>query len=364
MAAMRKLYAWLGAATLLVLVSVAQAGGPTVLKPYVVLILDTSGSMIDVGDGNPTGYGPPTCVSSWAAGNVDNKLNDARCAIDNIANSYGDIVFGFGRFRNSMSGTTTPATFPTGCCSHGPDSGASGGCPAGPTCTGTDEMFELLTPLIDGNNAATASWVNGTANTCTAAGTDPRDLERRQQHATRRSVARRQRLLRRHADPHHHARREPRWRHRSWDDRDVHDDRGEQLRRRRVGVGQRRRRRRLQRDVDGRDDRVGHQVHRDDRRDGARSVGWRQRGRITASGRQRWLRSDQRRPDQRRVLARAGYRRYRVQLESGDVHGDDGALLDDDHDVVSSRLAMSHAQTCVAACTGATAAASSAGRTS
>ena len=71
---MRKLLAWLGAAASIVVFSAyAHAGGGTALKPYVTLILDTSGSMTLTGNcpgpgsvgsvpcGNPTGFGPPSC---------------------------------------------------------------------------------------------------------------------------------------------------------------------------------------------------------------------------------------------------------------------------------------------------------------
>ena len=167
MAAMRKVFARLGVAALLVLWSVsAHAGSGNVLKPYVVLILDTSGSMVRTdGFGNPTGFGPPSC------GGIDNKLNHAKCAIYNIANSYGDIDLALARFRNVTSGTTTAATFPTGCCSGGPDGASCGG--SSITCSAGDSMFELLAPINDGTNAATAVWVNGTGNTCTATGSDP-----------------------------------------------------------------------------------------------------------------------------------------------------------------------------------------------
>ncbi len=126
----------------------ARAGDP--LKPYVVLVLDVSGSM----DG-ATGSGPPSC------GGVDSKLDHARCAIRKIVNSYGDMVFGLGRFRMAMSGTTTANTFPAGCSS------------TQTTCNATSDAFELLTPLVDGNNDAADAWVNLTGNTCTATGTDP-----------------------------------------------------------------------------------------------------------------------------------------------------------------------------------------------
>src|SRR3954470_24846582 len=91
---MRRLIAWLGATTLFVLTSSAHAQND-VLKPYVVLILDTSGSM-DIS----TGAGPTSC------GKPDKRINHAVCAINNIANSYGDMVFSLARFRETTTGST------------------------------------------------------------------------------------------------------------------------------------------------------------------------------------------------------------------------------------------------------------------
>src|SRR5688500_11224277 len=93
---MRKLFAWLGVAMLVVVCgsSPAYAGDP--LKPYVVLILDTSGSM-----DAPTGSGPPSC------GGTDTRIEHATCAINRIVNSYGDMVFALGRFREQTGGTFT-----------------------------------------------------------------------------------------------------------------------------------------------------------------------------------------------------------------------------------------------------------------
>ncbi len=159
---MRKLFALAGMATLALFGTPRADAAGNALKPYVVLILDTSGSMLQA-----TGSGAPSC------GGIDTKLNHARCAINKIANSYGDIVFALGRFRQVMGGATTAATFPAGCCTAGPSVGANGACAAGITCNTTDNQFELLTPLIDGNNSGPALWTNGTGNTCTAAGTDP-----------------------------------------------------------------------------------------------------------------------------------------------------------------------------------------------
>src|SRR5678815_3971664 len=121
---MSRILAWLGVATLIVLArtpDVRAANDP--LKPFVVLAFDTSGSMATA-----TGSGSPSC------GGADTRLNHARCAISKIVQSYGDMVFGFGRFRTVMGGTTTAATFPTGCCVAGPDVGANGACADGVSC--------------------------------------------------------------------------------------------------------------------------------------------------------------------------------------------------------------------------------------
>jgi hypothetical protein len=153
---MRKLFAWLGMATLSVLWSATAHAQGTALKPYVVLVLDTSGSM-----GGATGSGPPSC------GGTDTKLDHARCAINNIANSYGDIVFGLGEFRSSH------VTGGAGTC--GLNTGAPTDCDMAQTgCTTTDERFELLTPLVDGNNASAARWTDQSCGTCgTAIASDP-----------------------------------------------------------------------------------------------------------------------------------------------------------------------------------------------
>ncbi|MBA3396234.1 MAG: hypothetical protein H0T89_26625 [Deltaproteobacteria bacterium] len=128
--------------------STAHAGDP--LKPYVVLALDTSGSM-----NIATGSGPPSC------GGPDTRINHARCAINRIVNSYGDIVFGLGRFRMAMGGT-----FPSCTLTGAGTSGSS-------TCNTTTNMFELLSAVVDGDNEKAAVWTDGTINTCTQVGSDP-----------------------------------------------------------------------------------------------------------------------------------------------------------------------------------------------
>jgi Putative metal-binding motif len=171
---MRKLCAWLGAATLLLVCSIASGDSGTALKPYVTLILDTSGSMSEA-----TGFGSPTCgahcsthtntlctttancpVSETCVAPPDQKFFHAKCAIGNIANSYGDIVFALARYRANLGGAVS-GEFPAGCTA------------APPTCNAADNQFQLLSSLVDGGNSAAASWVNFTGNSCDGTGTDP-----------------------------------------------------------------------------------------------------------------------------------------------------------------------------------------------
>ena len=119
----------------------AEAGDP--VKPYVLLELDTSSSMQAA-----TGFGPPSCP-----GSTDSRLGHAKCAINNIANSFGDMVLGLVRFRQS----TTDMNPADGCT-------MAAGCPA---AANVDLGFELLVPLVDGNNGDIARWTDFTQNTCT-----------------------------------------------------------------------------------------------------------------------------------------------------------------------------------------------------
>src|SRR5262249_25625131 len=150
MVVMGKLSAWPALATLAIVSTPdAHAGDP--LKPYVVLAIDTSGSMLTA-----TGAGPPSC------GGADTRLNHATCAINNIVHSYGgDLEFALGRFRMTRGGTF-PACTQTGA-----------GAPGTATCNGTADMFELLTPIVDDAGTGAQLWTDGTFNTCTAVGTDP-----------------------------------------------------------------------------------------------------------------------------------------------------------------------------------------------
>ncbi len=149
---MGKLCAWptMAALAIFAIAPATDARADEPLKPYVVLALDTSGSM-----GTSTGSGPPSC------GGPDTRLNHATCAINNIVNSYGDMLFALSRFR-----TVTSGTYPS-CFAAGPDVGG------GVSCNGNGDMFELLAPLVDGNNDLASLWTDREQNTCTSVGTQP-----------------------------------------------------------------------------------------------------------------------------------------------------------------------------------------------
>src|SRR5678816_847555 len=95
----------IAAACVVLATSVASAG---VLKPYVVLMLDTSGSM-----SSSTGAGAPSC------GGMDNRLNHARCAINRTIANKTDMVFALGRFRSTSAGS-----YSTSCDANGNADGA------------------------------------------------------------------------------------------------------------------------------------------------------------------------------------------------------------------------------------------------
>ncbi len=147
----------LAAAATLLVPRAAHAGEP--LKPYVFLVLDTSGSM----DAS-TDTGRPSC------GGQDSRLDHARCAINNIANSYGDMVLGLGRFRATMGGAYPGCTLgdPVDC--QGCNANTGAGCP---TAGGLDTRLEVLSGLNDGNNDLVAAWTNFSINTCDATGSNP-----------------------------------------------------------------------------------------------------------------------------------------------------------------------------------------------
>ena len=127
------------AAVLLVSTRDAAAQSEPV-KPYIVLIADTSGSMAD-----PVTSGPPSC-----AGAAANRMDHAKCAIQNITNSYDEMVLALARFRISTS-----------------DGDCTNGCTGSYFCDGDEpDSFELVVPLDEDNASELLNWVDYSLTLC------------------------------------------------------------------------------------------------------------------------------------------------------------------------------------------------------
>ncbi|HEY3352399.1 MAG TPA: MopE-related protein [Polyangia bacterium] len=131
-------------------VQAQRAAAQTIVKPYFLVIVDVSGSM----DGATTGSGNNSC------GQARTKINDAKCVLSKLVNSYGDAVFGLARFKQTCSGTCTwgPSIDCTGCNNNG------SGCPA---AGATADRGEILVPIVEDNQARILKWVDFTCDTCT-----------------------------------------------------------------------------------------------------------------------------------------------------------------------------------------------------
>jgi len=162
---MRRLVARLAVAALLVTVwgvAPARAATPQTVKPYIVLILDVSGSMAQA-----TGYGPPSCSTT------DTKMDHAKCAIQKIANSYGEMVMALARFR-VKAGSDNVCNDGNGCstataasCNCDPNTGTG-------TCfTPNGDDFEILVPIVANNQPNVLVWTNNVCTTCGPGSGDP-----------------------------------------------------------------------------------------------------------------------------------------------------------------------------------------------
>ncbi len=128
------------------------------IRPYVLLIVDTSGSMTS----NGTGNGVPSC------GGVDTRFDHAKCAIQNLVNTHGDVDFGLARFSHATSGNCF------GCGNNGINCSACNGS-GGPACTNTmnsPDRFELLVPLMEDAYQSIVPWVDLNCGQCSL---DPAD---------------------------------------------------------------------------------------------------------------------------------------------------------------------------------------------
>lgn len=119
------------------------------IKPKVLLIFDTSGSMSD-----STGQGPPTC------GGSDELLNHAKCAIQQVMDAHADISFAMGRFRSdnppdspSCTSDCTESGFTCSACNEGSGSGCT-------AAMSSANRFQLLVPFVEDANDAIREWVD------------------------------------------------------------------------------------------------------------------------------------------------------------------------------------------------------------
>jgi MYXO-CTERM domain-containing protein len=121
---------------LLALPRLAAAQQDTQVKPYILLMVDNSSSM-----NSSTGSGNNTC------GQPKTRLNDAKCVIQRITNSYGDVVFGLGRFTSTYSDEST--------------------CAGADSCIGSDGAYanteprgEIMVPIFEDNQDFIVEYVN------------------------------------------------------------------------------------------------------------------------------------------------------------------------------------------------------------
>lgn len=124
--------------------AMAQPGVGQTVKPYILFVVDVSGSM----DGNVSG--PPDSCSGGTE-----RIDHARCALQQIVNAYGDATIALGKFRQTSS-----------------DSNCLDGCNMSTSCMGNNgespDELELLVPLVDNNQLDILQWVDFTCGTCTS----------------------------------------------------------------------------------------------------------------------------------------------------------------------------------------------------
>ncbi len=141
---------------LLALTSVASAQSTDTVKPYIVLIVDVSGSM------DSTVSGPAEACSGGTS-----RFDHARCAIQNLVNTHGDVIFALARFRADASGASCGDCDGGGIGCSACNTGSGSGC----TSTMKDpDRFELLVPLLDDNANSIISWSDFSCGGC---GYDP-----------------------------------------------------------------------------------------------------------------------------------------------------------------------------------------------
>ena len=146
----------------------AEAQG-TAVKPYFMVIFDNSGSMR--GDTSMGMGGTNSCGASRQ------RLNDAKCVLQNVVNGYGDVVFGLERYSETCSGSCGGCMSDTNCgcsCSwlNCTDSclDTGSGCPANGASA---DQGQILVPIQEDNQSQILRWIDYTCSTCNMTGTNP-----------------------------------------------------------------------------------------------------------------------------------------------------------------------------------------------
>ena len=156
------------------------------IKPYIMLLLDNSGSM-----DSPTvaGASPP----ANSCGRERSRMSDAKCVITDVVSTYGEAVFGLGRYKVNCGGAYNPGTCPAchegsspantcpvtcepnSCACHsldcsGCDTALGTGCPMGGA---SSDLGEVVSPVAEDNQPDLLRWVNYTQNGCGVSVSDP-----------------------------------------------------------------------------------------------------------------------------------------------------------------------------------------------
>lgn len=141
---MRRILPILLFATLVASNAWAQAGEP--VKPYVLFIMDSSGSMdYNVADSNDDADCYP-----FNDERSNDRLTHAKCALQGIVNAYGDVIIGLAKFAQVESGNNTPLD----CVYTGSPCGTDG------------DSLDLLVPLVDENANDVLEWIDFSGDTC------------------------------------------------------------------------------------------------------------------------------------------------------------------------------------------------------
>lgn len=125
------------------------------IKPYIFMILDTSGSMDDAP--HP---GPASCAGAGAT-----KIDNAKCAIQKIALSYAELILGLGIFRQIDSGSGSRT------CGNAPNSMSCNDFSG--LCTTDGDSLQVLTPLYEGNQGEIVKFNNMSCSSCSFSAADP-----------------------------------------------------------------------------------------------------------------------------------------------------------------------------------------------